>query len=213
MFGGQTLAVGDTVLGDLGIALCGADGGAAVHLHLDVATGNLTLAHEAGSSAEDALAAASEVGAVVRLERLLCNLKHMNCSWVDAAFTLDTTPGSGGGGGGGGSGGGGGGMEPRAALRWTEGSRAELPLMDSGHSRLSMRSRQLDPDAHDELKISIPRRVPSPLGHSRPALAQPSCPALSPCCREGHARSATGPSASHPPPISHSPPCVSNRLL
>ena len=172
MFGGQTLAVGDTVLGDLGIALCGADGGAAVHLHLDVATGNLTLAHEAGSSAEDALAAASKVGAVVRLERLLCNLKHMNCSWVDAAFTLDTTPGSGGGGGGGG-------MEPRAALRWTEGSRAELPLMDSGHSRLSMRSRKLDPGAHDELKISIPRRVPSPPAQPSPnPLALPSRPAV-----------------------------------
>ena len=152
-----TLAVGDTVLGDLGIALCGADGGAAVRLHLDVATGNLTLAHEAGSSAEDALAAASEVGAVVRLERFLCDLKQMNCSWVDVAFTLDTTPG--GGSSGGGSGGGGGGVEPGAALRWTEGSRVELPLMDSGHSRLSMRSRQLEPGVHDELKISIARNA------------------------------------------------------
>ena len=63
MCGGQTLAVGDTVLGELGIALCGTDGGPALHLHFDVATGNLTLAHEAGSSAEDALAAASETGA------------------------------------------------------------------------------------------------------------------------------------------------------
>ena len=206
--------MGDTVLGDLGIALCGDDGGAAVHLHLDVATGNLTLAHETGSSAEDALAAASEVGAVVRLERLLCDLTHMNCSWFDVEFPLDTTHGSGGSGGGGGGGsggGGGGGVEPRAALRWTEGSRAELPLMDSGHSRLSMRSRQqLDPGVYDELKMSIARRVPSPpLAQPSPsALAQPSCPALSPCCREGHARSTTGPSTSHPPPIRHPPPCV-----
>ena len=58
-------------------------------------------------------------------------------------------------GGGGGGGGDGGSVEPRASLRWREGSLPELPLMDSGHSRLSMRSRQLDPGAHDELKMSI----------------------------------------------------------
>ena len=147
------------MLGELGIALCGADGGPALHLHFDVATGNLTLAHEAGSSAEDALAAASEVGAVVRLERLLCDLTHMNCTWVDVAFNLDTTPGSGSSSSGGGGGDGGGSVEPRAPLRWREGSLAELPLMDSGHSRLSMRSRQLDPGVHDELKMSIARNA------------------------------------------------------
>ena len=141
MPGCQTLAVGDTVLGNLGIALCGADGGAAVHLPLDVVTGNLSLAHEAGSSSVDALAAANEVGAEIHLERFLCDLQQMNCSWVDAAGALAAEGGSVSGGGVG---------------KWVAGrGNLQLPLMDGGHSRLSMRSRQLEPGAHDGLKISI----------------------------------------------------------
>ena len=38
------MAVGDTLLGDLGIALCSEQGGAPLQLHLDAASGNLSLA-------------------------------------------------------------------------------------------------------------------------------------------------------------------------
>ena len=132
----QTMAVGDTVLGDLGIALCGPEGGAAVHLHLDVATGNLSLAHAVGSSPYDVVAAASAVGAAIRIERFLCNLEHMNCTWVDVGGAV------------------------AASAEGGETGLA-LPLMDSGHSRVHMQSQQLGPRPYDPLKLSIARRAPA----------------------------------------------------
>ena len=143
------------MLGDLGIALCGPDGGAAVHLHLDVATGNLSLADEAGSSAVDAVAAAGESGASIGLERFLCNLEHMNCSWVDVQNALTTAAE---------------GYEPgwelplmdRRAARRTLPSpglarcpplpHASSPPSRSGHSRLRMRSRTLIPRPDEPLR-------------------------------------------------------------
>ena len=132
----QTMAVGDTVLGDLGIALCGPEGGAAVHLHLDVATGNLSLAHAVGSSPYDVVAAASAVGAAIRIERFLCNLEHMNCTWVDVGGAV------------------------AASAEGGETGLA-LPLMDSGHSRVHMQNQQLGPRPYDPLKLSIARRAPA----------------------------------------------------
>ena len=117
-----TLAVGDTVMADLGIALCGADGGQALQLHIDSATGDISLANETidgdglsghGRPLASVWQAALATGALLSVERFVCHLEHMNCTWTDVVH---------------------------AHAGGTAGTRPPLPLVDSGHSRMKLSS-------------------------------------------------------------------------
>jgi len=156
-----TLAVGDTVMADLGIALCGADGGHALQLHIDSVTGDISLANETtdddglsgrGRSLAGVWQAALEMGALLSVERFVCHLEHMNCSWNDVVHAHAH--------------GGGGGSGAATAVA----ARPPLPLVDSGHSRmrLSSATRQHgggaapppgeEPD-HDAVSLSVARNA------------------------------------------------------
>ena len=143
-----TLAVGDTVMADLGIALCGADGGHALQLHIDSVTGDISLANETtdddglsgrGRSLAGVWQAALEMGALLSVERFVCHLEHMNCSWNDVVHAH-----------------GGGGAATAVAAR------PPLPLVDSGHSRMRLSSATPPPGEepdHDAVSLSVARNA------------------------------------------------------
>jgi len=143
-----TLAVGDTVMADLGIALCGADGGHALQLHIDAVTGDISLANETtdddglsgrGRSLAGVWQAALEMGALLSVERFVCHLEHMNCSWNDVVHAH-----------------GGGGAATAVAAR------PPLPLVDSGHSRMRLSSATPPPGEepdHDAVSLAVARNA------------------------------------------------------
>ncbi|KAL1518644.1 hypothetical protein AB1Y20_002932 [Prymnesium parvum] len=74
----QTPEVSSTLLGSLGVALCGGGGSSALLLELDVATGRV---HSPTDADEPALARAAARGFSFELQRYVCRVEAMRCEW------------------------------------------------------------------------------------------------------------------------------------